>query len=192
MNGTTSNADYLTRLAAQRRREMGIVMTKSDLEQQIVALNRENERLRELIRTTRDQLNAKLLTRLERAEARVGELAKLKSNELTREQVWAYLDEVNTSCGCEACYKAVQMKHLGYNVRDRMILCPVCSNKRCPHATHHDNLCTGSNSPGQVGNPMSVPKQPLPATISPQADSEGERDRGAAETRRVAFGKEAP
>jgi hypothetical protein len=33
----------------------------------------------------------------------------------------------------------------------RMIVCPECGNKRCPKATDHRFLCTGSNEPGQVG-----------------------------------------
>lgn len=34
----------------------------------------------------------------------------------------------------------------------RMILCPVCGNKRCPHATYHKLACTYSNAPGQPGS----------------------------------------
>lgn len=34
----------------------------------------------------------------------------------------------------------------------RMILCPKCGNKRCPHSTFHKNKCTGSNEPGQLGS----------------------------------------
>lgn len=37
-------------------------------------------------------------------------------------------------------------------VLSRMILCPQCGNKRCPHATDHNNQCTGSNDPGQPGS----------------------------------------
>jgi len=33
-----------------------------------------------------------------------------------------------------------------------MILCPICGNKRCPHATDHRHACTGSNEPGQAGS----------------------------------------
>ena len=36
-----------------------------------------------------------------------------------------------------------------------MILCPKCGNKRCPHANSHENQCSGSNEPGQVGGPDS-------------------------------------
>ncbi|MHB1665835.1 hypothetical protein [Thiomonas sp.] len=34
----------------------------------------------------------------------------------------------------------------------RMILCPKCGNKRCPHASDHRLECTGSNEPGQPGS----------------------------------------
>ncbi len=33
-----------------------------------------------------------------------------------------------------------------------MVVCSICGNKRCPHAAHHDNACTGSNEPGQPGS----------------------------------------
>ena len=36
--------------------------------------------------------------------------------------------------------------------RIRMVLCAVCGNKRCPHASDHRNACTGSNDPGQPGS----------------------------------------
>lgn len=48
-------------------------------------------------------------------------------------------------CSCEAC----QPNTWG-NVR--MIVCAICGNKRCPHATDHRNHCTGSNEPGQKGS----------------------------------------
>jgi len=32
------------------------------------------------------------------------------------------------------------------------IVCNVCGNKRCPHATHHEEKCTNSNEPGQPGS----------------------------------------
>lgn len=36
--------------------------------------------------------------------------------------------------------------------RPRMIVCAICGNKRCPHATDHRNACTNSNEPGQPGS----------------------------------------
>jgi hypothetical protein len=34
----------------------------------------------------------------------------------------------------------------------RYFLCPLCGNKRCPHATDHWFACTNSNLPGQAGS----------------------------------------
>jgi hypothetical protein len=48
-------------------------------------------------------------------------------------------------CWCETCRPNTMLQ-------SRMILCPVCGNKRCPRTTHHDNACTGSNEPGQRGS----------------------------------------
>lgn len=48
-------------------------------------------------------------------------------------------------CECEAC-----APNASFNVR--MILCVKCGHKRCPHATNHENACTGSNEPGQTGS----------------------------------------
>jgi hypothetical protein len=33
-----------------------------------------------------------------------------------------------------------------------MIVCSICGNKRCPHATDHELPCTNSNEPGQEGS----------------------------------------
>jgi len=33
-----------------------------------------------------------------------------------------------------------------------MFLCPDCGNKRCPRAAFHENACTNSNEPGQLGS----------------------------------------
>lgn len=33
----------------------------------------------------------------------------------------------------------------------RMIVCPKCGNKRCPHAVDPKYKCTNSNEPGQFG-----------------------------------------
>lgn len=34
----------------------------------------------------------------------------------------------------------------------KMITCPTCGNKRCPHASDHRLACTESNEPGQPGS----------------------------------------
>jgi len=49
------------------------------------------------------------------------------------------------------CAKCVGIKRM-LNANIRMILCPKCGNKRCPHATDHDYECTNSNEPGQPGS----------------------------------------
>jgi len=49
-----------------------------------------------------------------------------------------------TPCHCIRC--------LGAHPRTRMVGCPVCGNKRCPHANDHANTCTGSNEIGQAGS----------------------------------------
>ena len=48
-------------------------------------------------------------------------------------------------CWCESC-KPNTMTDI------RMILCQICGNKRCPHATNHIYECTNSNEPGQKGS----------------------------------------
>ncbi|MBZ5795939.1 hypothetical protein K8353_38060 [Burkholderia contaminans] len=49
------------------------------------------------------------------------------------------------NCWCETC-RPITLTDM------RMVLCPTCGNKRCPHATNHRNACTGSNEPGQPGS----------------------------------------
>ena len=53
--------------------------------------------------------------------------------------------------------------------RDRMILCPICGNKRCPHAEDHDLLCMGSNAPNQP-KVLRHPRAPLTLSQSEAAD----------------------
>lgn len=51
-------------------------------------------------------------------------------------------------CGeCWACIDAEGKTPMGY------VLCPLCGNKRCPHASDHELECTKSNEPGQPGAP---------------------------------------
>lgn len=63
-------------------------------------------------------------------------------------------DPRRSVCPCQSCLEVAHgddpepwSTPLG-----RMILCPTCGNKRCPHANHHDNGCTGSNEPDQPGS----------------------------------------
>jgi hypothetical protein len=54
-------------------------------------------------------------------------------------------DDAIEGCKCEY-YLPLSMANM------RMIVCSICGNKRCPHATHHLNACTNSNEPGQKGS----------------------------------------
>jgi hypothetical protein len=55
------------------------------------------------------------------------------------------------------CLECDDARRTGLSIPDnltgrRMIVCPTCGNKRCPHATSHHHACTGSNAPGQPGS----------------------------------------
>jgi hypothetical protein len=59
------------------------------------------------------------------------------------------------ACGCRRCVKERDEKGpdgVFPLSSSMMILCPICGNKRCPHATDHNLLCTNSNEPGQDGS----------------------------------------
>ena len=60
-------------------------------------------------------------------------------------------DEMRTNCG--ACFVCLDDPSKGFDnpTMKRMILCPSCGNKRCPHADSHVFQCTDSNAVGQVG-----------------------------------------
>lgn len=53
-------------------------------------------------------------------------------------------------CGCWTCI-AKNREETG-SLFMPFVVCPECGNKRCPRATHHDNVCTGSNETGQTGS----------------------------------------
>ena len=53
--------------------------------------------------------------------------------------------QVPMTCHCQTC-RPITITDM------RMVLCPKCGNKRCPHANDHRNACTGSNEPGQPGS----------------------------------------
>ncbi len=50
-------------------------------------------------------------------------------------------------CGCRRCIPKEQLMEY-----PMMIVCNICGNKRCPHATDHELQCTNSNEPGQKGS----------------------------------------
>jgi len=54
-------------------------------------------------------------------------------------------DAASAQCWCQTC-RPITIEDM------RMVVCPVCGNKRCPHANDHRNACTGSNEPGQPGS----------------------------------------
>ncbi|BDS24414.1 hypothetical protein KAM576c_10330 [Enterobacter asburiae] len=60
--------------------------------------------------------------------------------------------ETSTKCWCHTC-RPVTISDM------RFVVCPVCGNKRCPHANDHRHACTGSNEPGQEGSAYPSPPQ---------------------------------
>lgn len=56
-------------------------------------------------------------------------------------------------CGCFNCLYDQIDEVTGLRLTlMRMVVCPTCGNKRCPHATDHRFTCTGSNDPAQPGS----------------------------------------
>ncbi|MFB4584463.1 hypothetical protein ACE3JG_18250 [Enterobacter hormaechei subsp. oharae] len=53
--------------------------------------------------------------------------------------------ETSTKCWCHTCRPMTFSD-------SRLVVCPECGNKRCPHANDHRNACTASNEPGQDGS----------------------------------------
>ncbi|CAG2132163.1 hypothetical protein [Cupriavidus numazuensis] len=68
----------------------------------------------------------------------------MNKGELSESIDAAIRQERDKQCGCQTCRP--------HSVEMRMILCPTCGNKRCPHANDHRNACTGSNELGQPGS----------------------------------------
>jgi hypothetical protein len=68
-------------------------------------------------------------------------------------------------CWCIACNEDKTDPTTGLSVlMFRMVLCPTCGNKRCPHATNHTFACTQSNEPGQQGSVYGGPPTSLAGT----------------------------
>jgi hypothetical protein len=65
----------------------------------------------------------------------------------------ALLQATGGKCACRACLVARDDRDAtGWPISmGMMIVCTKCGNKRCPHSYNHENACTGSNAPGQVG-----------------------------------------
>ena len=64
------------------------------------------------------------------------------------------IDNNTETCECRRCLKERDARDKnGWPIlATRMILCPLCGNKRCPHATDHMLACTNSNESGQSGS----------------------------------------
>ena len=81
-------------------------------------------------------------------------------------------------CGCFRCLReriANPDDHGARTIYARMIVCPTCGNKRCPHATDHMFACTASNAPGQVGSRYRFEGQFLPPTVDQVRHAELQR-----------------
>lgn len=59
----------------------------------------------------------------------------------------------NISYCCHRCFYARESSFF----MQRMILCSICGNKRCPKATDHTLECTNSNDEGQLGSLYGTP-----------------------------------
>ena len=59
-------------------------------------------------------------------------------------------------CSCHRCIREKKLVDRAGSPfplsATRMIFCPTCGNKRCPHASDHELACTNSNDPGQPGS----------------------------------------
>lgn len=83
----------------------------------------------------------------------VASLAKEHEGELILRQYGSYLVVFTEGelCGCAKCREKIdEVIPSFYSIASQgMILCSLCGNKRCPHASSHDYACTQSNALGQ-------------------------------------------
>ncbi len=88
------------------------------------------------------------------------QIGKLLGQEDIQERSWVMPESMKEDyravedwdCYCYNCNKDKSDKFGFPRVMTKMILCPKCGNKRCPHSTDHNLECTGSNDPGQSGS----------------------------------------
>lgn len=76
------------------------------------------------------------------------------------ESGWTFMQNMagEQDCYCWTCLQNVPSGFMGMPITvSMMVVCPDCGNKRCPHATHHDNPCTNSNEVGQEGSRYTAP-----------------------------------
>lgn len=63
-------------------------------------------------------------------------------------------------CWCHKCNEGRLVNGIPF-AATQMIVCPICGNKRCPHASDHALACTASN------DPIAVPAAPKAEPIDP-------------------------
>ncbi|NCU20328.1 hypothetical protein EOM89_06235 [Candidatus Falkowbacteria bacterium] len=67
-------------------------------------------------------------------------------------------NEPLADCDCRQCIRDRGDQRWGMpRLMSEFIVCAVCGNKRCPHATNHRHACTDSNEPGQPGSDYGKP-----------------------------------
>ncbi|QPK40189.1 hypothetical protein SEA_JINKIES_58 [Arthrobacter phage Jinkies] len=73
--------------------------------------------------------------------------------------IWFVWYTPGNPCHCQRCDTFLRelLKADWLDMPAGMIICPECGNKRCPHATDHDEDCTRSNEPGQAGSSYTTP-----------------------------------
>ena len=94
---------------------------------------------------------------------RVGEMPKCGCGR-TRDPNGGCDGSHGTPCNCRKCLQhrgemlTYSTEHALVNMPGPnpgfygMVVCAKCGNKRCPHATDHNNVCTNSNETGQPGS----------------------------------------
>lgn len=108
-------------------------------------------------------VHARVESRLMEAEAMLGVTASFiggyggltagKDRLITGKHGGKVTEMTDKQCGCARCISEANLTQEGLPVTACfMIVCPICGNKRCPHATDHRNKCTNSNAPGQPGS----------------------------------------
>lgn len=71
--------------------------------------------------------------------------------------------ETTDVCQCRQCLRDRNERESGWPAEfARMVVCPTCGDKRCPHATDHRDACTGSSAQ------IETAKQPALEAITQQ------------------------
>jgi hypothetical protein len=98
---------------------------------------------------------------LSRLSETVEALAEEHNGELVLRQYGSHLVVFTEGdlCSCGQCREKVDAVIPSfYSIASQgMILCSLCGNKRCPHASSHEYRCTQSNAVGQ--SPETLPER---------------------------------